>query len=194
MTEAGARNGSELCLTCGLCCRGVLHSDAIVLVEEVDRFGPEFDLRKYAGHTNFYFDLPCRYIGEDNRCEIYAKGRPHICGAYVCKLLRKYLDGEKDLATCLAAVTKAKKMIEQLTVKVTSSPESGDLDQRSPGSGTIKIWDYVGEFLAGNFEKHSNAKVDLRALDGDLLHQIAELSFYLEKTFIPPRSGVDSEE
>ena len=100
-------DGSALCLACGLCCRGSLHADVVVLVEEVGRFGGQFELKQHAGHDYFHFDLPCRYLGEDNRCQIYAAGRPATCGAYRCKLLRDYLGGKRALEACLAVVREA---------------------------------------------------------------------------------------
>src|SRR5207247_485660 len=38
------------------------------------------------------FTLPCQHY-RDGRCVIYERWRPHMCGAYECKLLKQYARG-----------------------------------------------------------------------------------------------------
>ncbi len=198
-------DGSALCLACGLCCRGSLHADVVVLVEEVGRFGGQFELKQHTGHDYFHFDLPCRYLGEDNRCQIYAAGRPATCGAYRCKLLRDYLGGKRALEDCLETVREARQGEEKIlsisltprllrnlpspTLTPSPSPKGRgvSLDPSPKGRGQgdgLRLWDFVGEFLAGNFEYHAGAAVDLRALDSQTLQAVSKLAFFLEQNFI----------
>ena len=175
-------DGSALCLACGLCCRGVLHADVVVLVEEVGRFGGQFELKQHAGHDYFHFDLPCRYLGEDNRCQIYATGRPATCGAYRCKLLRDYLGGKRALEACLEVVREARQGEEKI-LSISGENSGPSPSGRWLGEG-LRVWDYVGEFLVGNFEHHDGAAVDLRLLDSQTLQVVSKLAFILEQNFI----------
>jgi Putative zinc- or iron-chelating domain len=83
--------GSALCLACGVCCDGVLHSHAIVKPGESDHVRAlGLTVETFNDHLGFL--LPCPLYRE-HRCSIYTATRPHICGAYQCRLLKKYLAG-----------------------------------------------------------------------------------------------------
>jgi len=78
---------SELCLTCGLCCRGVLHPDAILDEDEIAKAN-RLELTVGVNSAgNDVFALPCRHHDHDhNACTIY-DDRFHVCRRYTCDLL-----------------------------------------------------------------------------------------------------------
>ena len=150
----------------------------MVLADEVKYYALEFDIEQHPEQPQFYFEQPCRHLGADNRCGIFTAGRPFACGVYACKLLKEYLAGQRELEDCLEIITEVKRLIADL--------HAGQEGEGQVSSNRFRVWDYVGEFLAGNFEHHEGAVVDLRALDAEVLHQAARLSLYLEKHFISP--------
>ena len=135
LEELAERNGSALCLACGLCCRGYLHSKAVLEEEEVARFeGVVEVIREAEGEV--YFRLPCAQIGEDNACKIYEVGRPLACGRFRCKVLREYLEGERELEEVLGVVREAKNALIQKEGEERMVPrkEDQDLTQRRKGA------------------------------------------------------------
>jgi hypothetical protein len=94
-------NGSDLCLSCGFCSRGVLHLYAALEADEIPlahELGMEVVPRSY-GQA---FRLPCpRFI--DGKCSTY-EHRPRVCPGYKCQLLRRYLRGEVTLERAQALV------------------------------------------------------------------------------------------
>ena len=93
MTE---RSGSDLCLQCGLCCNGVLHSRAILVPADLP-LADELGLDVFNDAKGCAFRLPCPRF-QDGKCSVYDRQRPHICGAYQCALLKKYLSDQIDLS------------------------------------------------------------------------------------------------
>src|SRR5512134_309916 len=114
MSRGVERNGANLCLACGMCCSGVLHSEVMVLADEVKSYAPEFDVNQHGDQPQYYFEQPCRHLGADNRCAIFTKGRPFGCGVYACQLLKEYLVGKRELEDCLAIVAEARRQIADL--------------------------------------------------------------------------------
>jgi len=105
-SEDLASNGSELCLSCGLCCTGLLHSHARLHPDEIElasQQGLSFYSRN-ADYTAFHLPCPCYH---DNKCSVY-QHRPKICENYRCHLLKSYLQGKTSLAESMAIVTTIK--------------------------------------------------------------------------------------
>jgi hypothetical protein len=82
-----------LCVGCGLCCDGTLHSKAALDPGEADRLGSaELDILD-GGQT---FQMPCPY-SKNGCCTAYPNRPAAVCGSYVCKLLRHTKAGELAL-------------------------------------------------------------------------------------------------
>ena len=100
-------DGSSLCLSCGICCRGALYPWAMLdktELEAEETAGVEVISYK----DEHAFCLPCGYHNcSDNSCSIYGK-RFKVCSRYKCDLLKKALDGEVDLDTALDIVRQAR--------------------------------------------------------------------------------------
>jgi hypothetical protein len=93
--SAVARNGSDLCLQCGMCCDGTLFLHAPITPGEqrlvrMRRLAPDSD------KVLDTFDLPCPAF-LDGCCSLYRVERPHVCGAYRCRPLMEYEDGDTSL-------------------------------------------------------------------------------------------------
>ena len=96
------RDGSELCLQCGMCCDGTLFDNAPLREQEVDlaaTLGLEL-LRSSAGEPRFAQPCP-QFV--DGCCATY-QHNPVGCTEYRCTLLRDYTAGKLDLADALSVV------------------------------------------------------------------------------------------
>ena len=62
--------GSELCLYCGLCCKGVIFNRAALKPNEIG-LARDYGLHYFtAGKGEYAFRLPC-HLYQNNRCSIY---------------------------------------------------------------------------------------------------------------------------
>ena len=129
----GVAEGSRLCLACGLCCQGLLHTRARLRDDEAGaarRLGLPL-LAAEPGNTAF--SLPCpRY--QENRCAIYEE-RPSPCGGYECGVLQRYLRGETTFAASLAIVQRAQELAASLRRRMGGG---------EPGR---RIWDQLAPLL-----------------------------------------------
>ncbi len=108
---AAERTASELCLACGLCCQGALHSRAALKPDETEvalRNGMTLTVLD-DGSPGFDQPCPCHQSGA---CSIYGSTRPRVCSDYKCRLLKQYLRGEITLVMGLEIVARTKRLIE----------------------------------------------------------------------------------
>jgi Fe-S-cluster containining protein len=95
---------TSLCLDCGLCCDGTMHS-TVALEHGDDRevlLRTGFHLLLFEAEARF--EQPCHAFHE--RCTIY-DDRPTLCRSYRCSLLRQVDSGEVSDADARALVTTA---------------------------------------------------------------------------------------
>jgi hypothetical protein len=104
-------SGSALCLSCGLCCRGVLHDEALLDPVEVGH-ARTLGLDVEATADRIVFRLPCPRL-EGARCDAYGD-RPRVCGAFRCRVLRDMEAGRRSLEDSLRLVTRARRMADRL--------------------------------------------------------------------------------
>lgn len=105
------REGSRLCLSCGLCCQGTLHRAAHVAddeIESVQRLG----LKVVASEDGPVFPLPCP-LHRGAQCTVYTE-RPSVCRTYQCKLLRRFLAGEATWDECIGLVHLAQDLVSRI--------------------------------------------------------------------------------
>jgi hypothetical protein len=96
-----SRDGSELCLSCGMCCDGSLFSDGRLLDDEVDR-ARSLDMAIVApivADGLSRFRQPCACF-RDGSCAVYDTWKPDVCTTYRCELLDGFTAGTIDLASC----------------------------------------------------------------------------------------------
>ena len=102
-------DASALCVSCGLCCSGVLFADAKATADETARirsYGLE-TFRTEAGADRFR--LPCHHLSEGT-CTIYGD-RFSTCRKFKCRLLKRLEAGEEGLAESQAAVSRAHELL-----------------------------------------------------------------------------------
>jgi len=110
MTQASqARNGSDLCLACGLCCHGVLHNHAELQGDEIEKAeGLGLEIEREA--DRLYFGLPCRHVS-GAACTVY-ENRFATCREYRCGLLNNYLSEQVSREQALSHIAEAKRLLK----------------------------------------------------------------------------------
>lgn len=94
------RNGSDLCLECGRCCRGVyFKSKKLQYGDRIDLFDVTYT-PKYEGDFVLSPNSPCEQLNPDNSCKIY-EDRPRVCINFQCVILKRYIAEDVDLDTAL---------------------------------------------------------------------------------------------
>ena len=160
--------GSDLCLRCGICCRGVLHPDAI-LDEDERAMAERYELTiasKDDGRA--VFGLPCnRHDHATNGCTIYDT-RFRVCRRYACDLLRAAREGRVGL-------DEAQRMAA--TVR---NLESGIYDRIGGYDPGKTIWQQITGFLATHAPDGDPADV---ARHAELLVQARLLSVLCNRHF-----------
>jgi uncharacterized protein len=111
--EPQARDGSDLCLQCGLCCDGTVFSDISLLDEEED-FVVSLGLHPSRGAgKQLLAPQPCPAF-VDGCCSLYTRGRPQTCHTYACGLLRGYTEGTATLDDALGVVRLVRSLAHEL--------------------------------------------------------------------------------
>lgn len=119
---------SELCLCCGLCCRGIIFNRAALKSNEI-QLAKDCGLRYFAsGKGEFAFSLPC-YLYQNNCCSIYLN-RPDACKKYRCDLLKRLINGDIDLEASKLIALQVKGLMDSIDKQMTGIEPSGDFRQR----------------------------------------------------------------
>jgi uncharacterized protein len=109
VTAPHAGSGATaLCLTCGFCCDGTLHTHTVLLAEEVDA-ATVVGLAVGGVQDRPAFQQPCTMF-RDGCCSIYER-RPHVCRRYECALLKRTEGGEITLERALRVIGVAQKQL-----------------------------------------------------------------------------------
>jgi Fe-S-cluster containining protein len=117
VTDERLREGSELCISCGLCCQGILEKAAVLEPEEVE-LAEELNLKPFVTNDGIHkFHLPCPLI-EGNVCSVYNSPHPNVCKEFQCILLDQLLSDEISLEASLKIISKIKKYINQINENV----------------------------------------------------------------------------
>lgn len=136
-------NSSDLCLSCGLCCKGLLFNRAVLKPDEII-MAKDVMLQYFpSGDGKFAFRLPCPLFQEE-RCIIY-KNRFEACRRYRCDLLKRAASGELNSADSRRMVTKIRSTMTSISLRMasveqlnTNSEPDGDFKQR-----IIKTLDFL---------------------------------------------------
>jgi Fe-S-cluster containining protein len=102
---------ADLCMACGFCCIGVVHSRALLDADEIE-LAQELGLRVDVFEDGTGFHLPCPQY-RDGKCAAYQR-RPRVCVNYQCELLQRCLAGQVALEEALSLIAQAKAMLGPL--------------------------------------------------------------------------------
>lgn len=95
MNDLNAKEVSDICVACGMCCDGTMFRHGNIKTEEdlinINSKGIEtiFEREKWV------FKQPCKQF--DGCCKIYGQERPQVCNNYFCEPLKKFEANELSL-------------------------------------------------------------------------------------------------
>ncbi len=151
--------GVELCLFCGICCKGILHPYANLETDETE-LASQLGLNVYQKKGEYVcFDLPCPCF-KDSKCSVYVQ-RPRKCGKFQCKLLKGYLQESISFGESIEFVRKAKSLIEAIYKHI-----GGDDPSKS-------IWKQIRDFL--ELQARSVNSEESRRITAQLLLDVKKL-------------------
>jgi len=102
---------NDLCLACGLCCRGLLHGRAALGDDEISR-ASGLGLHVLEKKGTYCFTLPCP-LHVRGRCGIYDR-RLRVCRAYECRLLKKWSNREIPLETAREIIDRVRDQFRRI--------------------------------------------------------------------------------
>jgi hypothetical protein len=151
MAAAASTEGSALCLACGLCCEGVLHTHALATPPDTRRLRKlRLAVEPFGNHAGFR--LPCPlYL--DHRCSVYPP-RLHACQSYRCDVLSELLAGHLTLAAGLALVAGARELLADPALLAEQPFEAARLAeaQAAPTARQLAV-DRLEHYLQRHFGK-----------------------------------------
>jgi uncharacterized protein len=164
-------DGSALCLACGMCCNGVLHTHAQVEPDELDLVRA-LGLTVETFNDHLGFCLPCPLYCEQ-RCSIYTATRPHTCGAYQCRLLKKYLAGEIAREQGAQIVQRTRELLAAVLAQMPAGYSFNDLQRAME-----QEW---------NSGRGAFGSVEIRQANASFLLALGTLIVYSHKHFGKPK-------
>ena len=179
---ATKNTAENLCLSCGLCCNGVLFKDVELqvgddrkrlisiglLLKDPSQRGSEGRKRQKAK-----FPQPCLALCTGNLCRAYEE-RPRRCREFECALLKKVLQEESELAAALRTVRIAQRRAEKVRQLLR---ELGDTDESLALS--LRFRRTKRRIESGSA---SDTQVEIYA---DLTLAVHELNVVLSREFYP---------
>ena len=169
-TPRPGSDATALCLACGFCCDGTLHTHTVLLAEEVDA-ATDVGLIVDVVHDKPAFQQPCAMF-LDGSCSIYER-RPRVCRRYECALLKRTIGGEITLEQALRVVGIAQKQL-------------GVFRSRVPDA--ISFMRFLKELeaaadTAGAASAQDSAQGAPVALDAEVSNHVVALVVYLTRHF-----------
>jgi hypothetical protein len=102
----------NLCLTCGLCCNGVLFKDVVLQPADARSKLAKLGLPLRRGGRQDRFPQPCAAL-EGCSCRIYTE-RPARCQQFECLLFQSVAQGQTTLPAALRRVRQAQQKAERV--------------------------------------------------------------------------------
>lgn len=154
-------DGQELCLACGMCCRGDLYRNAGLRHEEVPT-ARSLGLTVIGSDSDRpAFQLPCRML-DGTRCTIYLDERkPRVCSSFECKLLKRFLRGEIGLEPSLEHIRRARSLIDGLRAELGREADA-------------PLWNQLTEWADADDGRKTETKL-----------RVGQLFHLLSKVFLP---------
>jgi Fe-S-cluster containining protein len=116
-TPESISKGSQLCMSCGLCCQGIMEKAAVLEPNEIE-LARELNLECFMADDGIYkFHLPCPLVKE-NICTVYDNSHPRVCSEFQCLLLDQLLSDEISLEASFIIIHKIKKYINLIKEKI----------------------------------------------------------------------------
>ena len=163
-------SGVTLCLSCGLCCQGVLHNHATLEPQDAELAG-RLNLPVYtheAGRQVFSLPCPCY---RDDRCSVYPN-RPTVCGAYRCHVLDRHWRGELSLDQAMALAKQGRELIASLYRHMDEAPD-----------GSRSIWQQTEAFQAR--QRSAMGPAEFARAHTDFLRNLTRLVGLVRREFLP---------
>ncbi len=152
--------GVELCMSCGLCCNGVVLDHGVIETDEIE-LASQLGLTPYKKKVDYdAFCLPCPCF-KDSKCSAYAH-RPRNCSGYQCKLLGGYLQEKISFEESVELVRKAISLMEAIYRHI------GGVDPSKI------IWEQIRDFM--ELQARSVNSEESRRLIARLLLDVKKLS------------------
>ncbi len=178
--------GVELCLSCGVCCKGLLVNHVDLETDEIELVS-QLGLTLYQNNVDYdAFCLPCSCF-KDGKCSVYAQ-RPRKYRDYKCKLLKGYLQGTISFEGSIKLVRKTISLMETIYQLI------GGVDPSKT------IWEQIEDFMelqarSVNSEesRHINVRLllDMKKLSTICNHFMPGFFVYVEiKNIIHNGKGV----
>ena len=108
---ATARAANDLCLSCGLCCSGLLFGH--VSVDANDTAVTEMLGLSLKPKVKHKLKHPCQFL-DDGKCSIYLD-RPARCHGFACKLRANVLRADVDASEGREVVDETKELLQRLS-------------------------------------------------------------------------------
>jgi Fe-S-cluster containining protein len=158
----------NICLSCGLCCDGVLIGFVQLDKEELSVMRTLKDIEAF--ENSGLFLQPCANQDADG-CNIYAQ-RPRQCDLFKCKLLKSIENKNLDFYSALVVVHLIQK--QKLTIEKQFANLPFRLQSQSFYFKIVEIH---------NFMQKNNGESTLQQTHGSLLSEIDELNTLVSKSF-----------
>lgn len=104
-------DAGSICIGCGLCCDGTLHSNTRVKKDDEDSVAAA-GLPVVLDEGKRVFRQPCPHFA-NGRCGIYAQ-RPPVCRTYKCALLQNVEQGAISIADARQKILTAKSLAQAI--------------------------------------------------------------------------------
>lgn len=148
--------GQRLCVACGLCCRGVWFSHALMSADEVEKTRTlGLTIQPPDSEGQLSFSLPCHHH-QGGQCSIYGSWRPAVCGSYRCALLFSVEEGATPVDVALKTVATAKSLADEILA------ETGPVEGGIVGDAFLKMAN--GAPSGGNGDLSPLARLNAGAL------------------------------
>ena len=164
-TPRPGSDATALCLACGFCCDGTLHTHTVLLAEEVDA-ATDVGLVVDVVHDKPAFQQPCAMF-LDGSCSIYER-RPRVCRRYECALLKRTIGGEITLEQALRVVGIAQKQL-------------GVFRSRVPDA--VSLMRYLKQLEADSDVANDSGQGAPGVLDTEASNHVVALVVYLTRHF-----------
>jgi Fe-S-cluster containining protein len=174
-TPPPGSDATALCLACGFCCDGTLHTHTVLLLEEVNA-ATDVGLVVDVVHDKPAFQQPCTMF-RDGSCSIYER-RPHVCRRYECALLKRTIGGEFTLEQALQVVGISQKQFGVFRSRVPNADSfMRYLKELEAGA------DAAVAYPAGADAAQEGGKSASVALDAEGSNHVVALVVYLTRHF-----------
>ncbi len=152
----------SICLSCGLCCNGVLFRAVDVMADEIETIQRHGLVLAQEEH-HFSFHQPCA-CHVNSACAIYAN-RPFTCRAFTCKLLQHVQNGTLDPDASRATIRQVRELLQRVEEQI---------DPRNPAQ---RVWETIKGTLSRLERERDTTHKDELARDAAELRRLCEEYF-----------------